>query len=143
MVGTSLGGSVSQFNIHSSRKVNESCGNREDNNAFYHRAAESPFNVKLPKKCVILVDSELALLHALHDPLTNSETIDYLMLTNISCKNAIQNWGVYETVAAGNVKLGMHLISAHENGFGFNHLHREALKVSQDCYFMILSEFVL
>ncbi|KAJ3079873.1 hypothetical protein HDU99_009899, partial [Rhizoclosmatium hyalinum] len=116
------------------KKVNESRGNREGNNAFYNYLSSSPYDfdkrgtpVSGDRDSVDGVWSH-ALRAACRLPYSE-KTFDRLAL---SCPDEVQykfaTWGLYEAVSAGNRKLGAKMLELMRDYAGsFNTLHSETL----------------
>lgn len=126
------------------RAVNEARGNREGNNAFYNKSSTDPLN-SLPASGASssfagaskkrsgsnshTSPKDIMLYRILADTSVTPETMDYLMMESKKFKDPITMYGVYEAAAAGNKAMVEHVVEVLQNGYGFNHLHAEVLKV--------------
>lgn len=126
------------FSYRRTRTVNESRGNREGNTAFYKKNETEPMEVHNQKGKSFNNVRMLTVLYAMRDPRTTPDMVDLLMLEDEGFREYVTQWGLYEAAAAGNRALAAHLVENMMNGFGFNQLHMEVLKVRS---LLLLSSF--
>ncbi|KAI8907521.1 ankyrin repeat-containing domain protein [Powellomyces hirtus] len=111
---------------HAIANLNESRGNREGNNAFHTEATPDPFSHITRRETSLSED--LAYLLAVGN--MKAEVFDYWHLKEQM--RDVQIYGVYEAAASGNLEMTRHLVEVLQNGYGFNSLHAEVLRPSNE-----------
>ncbi|KAJ3208465.1 hypothetical protein HDU67_006707 [Dinochytrium kinnereticum] len=121
---------------HALKKVNESRGNREGNNAFFRSTYSPP--MEYAKSAYHYDLDTSAAVAAARDPRVKGETLDLLALKSSTFTHIMGSNIFYEALISGNNELAAHLIEKHGSSGGFNHLHEEALKACT-CYYTPIS----